>query len=159
MVVQRAEAQQPSIGMDGAEQGPWAAASLNGAQAPDLPWSGAAHEEAPARGRTLRAVLLALAAGWLAVTAYATLVNGGGQAMSAAVQWLALASGPLALLGLAWLLFGGASRRKMRSAAASGSRARQARSAPTPSSSIACWPRSASGWNSSTAKSATKPAS
>jgi hypothetical protein len=45
MGAQRAEAQQPSIGMDGAEQGTWAAIPLNSAQAPDLPWSGAAQDD------------------------------------------------------------------------------------------------------------------
>jgi hypothetical protein len=106
MGAQRAEAQQSSDGLDGANEGSWAAIPLNSSQVPDLPWSGAEHEREPPEGRVLRSVLIGLALVWLALTAWAAFANDGGEGIKSVVQWLALASGPLALMGLAWLLLG-----------------------------------------------------
>jgi hypothetical protein len=111
MGAERVEAQQPSIGTDGAEQGGWGAIPLSGNQFPDLPWAGAEPEEsASSATKYLRHGLILLAAVWLGVTAWSTFTSGGSQGLASAVQWLALASGPLALMGLAWLLFGPSAR-------------------------------------------------
>ena len=105
MGAQRAEAQQPS-GFDEVDEQGWGATPLNGTPAPDLPWSGAKQDEAPPRGGPLRIALAALAVLWLGLAAWATIADGAGQTLSSIVQWLALASGPLALLAIAWLLLG-----------------------------------------------------
>ena len=111
MGAQRAEAQQPSIGTDAAEETSWGVVPLHGSAPPDLPWSDARQDEGPAERRGLRLALLALAALWIGVTAYATFA-GGGQSLASAVQWVALSSGPLALLGLAFLLLRAVPRRE-----------------------------------------------
>ena len=72
-------------------------------------WSDSQTEARGAGGRqVLGAALSVLAALWLAFTAWSA---GGvlrGQALSSAAlaQWVAVAAGPLALLGLTWLMFG-----------------------------------------------------
>ena len=78
-------------------------------------WTEQQSEERGAGGRQLLGIALSLAAAlWLAYAAWSagrTLV---GQPLSspAVAQWVAIAAGPLALLGLAWLMFGRTRRRE-----------------------------------------------
>lgn len=78
-------------------------------------WLHQAAEERGAGGRQVLAIALTmLAALWLAYSAWSagrTLV---GQPLSSplAAQWIAVAAGPLALLGLAWLMFGRTRRKE-----------------------------------------------
>jgi hypothetical protein len=106
MGAQRAEAQQPIDGVGETNGGSWGAIPLNGNPVPVLPWSGADQDEPRGGGAALRSMLIGLGLVWLGLTAWATFTGGGGAALATAVQWLALASGPLALIGLGWLLFG-----------------------------------------------------
>jgi uncharacterized phage infection (PIP) family protein YhgE len=77
-----------------------------------------AEEQAEARGsggrQVLGTALAVLAALWLAYSAWSAGRALGGQPLSspAVTQWIALAAGPLALLGLVWLMFGRTRRKE-----------------------------------------------
>ena len=77
-----------------------------------------AEEQSEARGRGGRQVLggglVVLAVLWVAYLAWSAGRALAGQALSspAIAQWVALAAGPLALLGLAWLMFGRTRRKE-----------------------------------------------
>src|SRR3954464_4049754 len=79
-------------------------------------WAAEAPVEAHgAGGRQVLAIALSLiAALWLAVTAWAAGPPPGGQPLSSPLvaQWVAVAAGPLALVGLAWLVFGRTRRKE-----------------------------------------------
>jgi hypothetical protein len=72
-------------------------------------------EERGAGGRQVLAIgLTILAAIWLAYSAWSAGRTLAGQPLSSplAAQWIAVAAGPLALLGLAWLMFGRTRRKE-----------------------------------------------
>src|SRR5437868_11639547 len=78
-------------------------------------WAESQAEERGAGGRqVLGTVLAILAALWLAFSAWSAGRSLGGQPLSspAFAQWIAVAAGPLALLGLAWLVFGRTRRKE-----------------------------------------------
>src|SRR5580765_5826462 len=78
-------------------------------------WAENRAEERGSGGRqVLGTALIILAALWLAYTAWLAGRSLVGQPLSspAAAQWVAIAAGPLALLGLAWLMFGRTRRKE-----------------------------------------------
>jgi DNA repair exonuclease SbcCD ATPase subunit len=78
-------------------------------------WAESRAEERGAGGRqVLGTALTVLAALWLAYTAWLAGRSLIGQTLSspAVAQWVAIAAGPLALLGLAWLMFGRTRRKE-----------------------------------------------
>jgi predicted nucleic acid-binding Zn-ribbon protein len=78
-------------------------------------WTESQTEARGAGGRqVLGAALAMLAALWLAFTAWSAGGALSGQSLSSAAfaQWVAIAAGPLALLGLAWLIFGRTRRKE-----------------------------------------------
>jgi hypothetical protein len=78
-------------------------------------WSESQSEARGAGGRqVLGAALALLAAAWLAFTAWSAGGSLSAQSPSSAdyAQWVAVAAGPLALLGLAWLIFGRTRRKE-----------------------------------------------
>src|SRR3954449_10380923 len=78
-------------------------------------WAESQAEERGAGGRQVLGTTLAiLAALWLAFSAWSAGRSLGGQPLSspAFAQWVAIAAGPLALLGLAWLIFGRTRRKE-----------------------------------------------
>ncbi|HWU92192.1 MAG TPA: hypothetical protein VN106_02975 [Sphingomicrobium sp.] len=78
-------------------------------------WQESQAEAQGAGGRqVLGAALTILAALWLAYTAWSAGRALGGQPLSspAIAQWVAVATGPLALLGLVWLMFGRTRRKE-----------------------------------------------
>ncbi|HEV2596268.1 MAG TPA: hypothetical protein VGU01_13820 [Sphingomicrobium sp.] len=78
-------------------------------------WQEQTAEERGAGGRqVLGGALTALAALWLAYTAWAAGRSLAGQPLSSPqlAQWLAIAAGPLALMGLVWLIFGRTRRKE-----------------------------------------------
>ncbi len=78
-------------------------------------WTEQQSEERGAGGRQVLGIALSLAAAlWLAFTAWSAGRVLVGQPLSspAVAQWVAIAAGPLALLGLAWLMFGRTRRRE-----------------------------------------------
>ena len=76
------------------------------------------HQTAEERGtggrQVLAATLAALAALWLAYAAWSAGRTLGGQPLSSPLiaQWVSVAAGPLALMGLAWLMFGRTRRKE-----------------------------------------------
>src|SRR5438874_9245224 len=78
-------------------------------------WAESQAEERGAGGRQVLGTALAiLAALWLAFSAWSAGRSLGGQPLSspAFAQWIAVAAGPLALLGLLWLMFGRTRRKE-----------------------------------------------
>jgi hypothetical protein len=78
-------------------------------------WQEQTAEERGAGGRQVLAGALAvLAALWLAYTAWSAGRTLGGQPLTSPLiaQWIAVAAGPLALMGLAWLIFGRTRRKE-----------------------------------------------
>src|SRR3954470_19803121 len=78
-------------------------------------WAESQAEERGAGGRQVLGTTLAiLAALWLAFSAWCAGRSLGGQPLSspAFAQWVAVAAGPLALLGLLWLMFGRTRRKE-----------------------------------------------
>jgi len=78
-------------------------------------WVEGRAEERGAGGRQVLGITLAiLAALWLAFSAWSAGRSLGGQPISspAFAQWVAIVAGPLALLGLAWLMFGRTRRKE-----------------------------------------------
>src|SRR5690349_11615641 len=78
-------------------------------------WAESQSEERGAGGRqVLGTALIVLAVLWVAYTAWSAGRALAGQALSspAVAQWVALAAGPLALLGLIWLTFGRTRRKE-----------------------------------------------
>ena len=78
-------------------------------------WAESQSELKGAGGRqVLGTSLIVIAALWLAYTAWLAGRSLAGQALSspAMAQWIAVAAGPLALLGLAWLMFGRTRRKE-----------------------------------------------
>src|SRR3954468_2819312 len=78
-------------------------------------WAESQAEQRGAGGRqVLGTVLAVLAALWLAFSAWSAGRSLGGQPLSspAFAQWIAVAAGPLALLGLLWLMFGRTRRKE-----------------------------------------------
>jgi hypothetical protein len=78
-------------------------------------WTESRAEERGAGGRQVLGVTLSLlAALWLAFSAWSAGRSLGGQPLSSPpfAQWIAVAAGPLALLGLAWLMFGRTRRKE-----------------------------------------------
>src|SRR4051812_29303439 len=78
-------------------------------------WAESQAEERGAGGRQVLGTTLAiLAALWLAFSAWSAGRSLGGQPLSspAFAQWVAVAAGPLALLGLIWLMFGRTRRKE-----------------------------------------------
>src|SRR5436190_5614133 len=78
-------------------------------------WAESQAEERGAGGRqVLGAALAILAALWLAFSAWSAGRSLGGQPLSspAFAQWIAVAAGPVALLGLVWLMFGRTRRKE-----------------------------------------------
>jgi len=78
-------------------------------------WAEQRSEERGAGGRQVLGIALSLAAAlWLAFTAWSAGRSLAGQPLSspAVAQWIAVAAGPLALLGLTWLMFGRTRRKE-----------------------------------------------
>jgi len=80
-------------------------------------WNESRSDDAPASpgGRAvLAAALILLAIVWTAYTAWSAGRAVGGQPLSspAIAEWVAIATGPLALMGLAWLMFGRTRRKE-----------------------------------------------
>jgi hypothetical protein len=78
-------------------------------------WQQQAAEERGAGGRQVLAAVLTIFAGlWLAYTAWSAGRTLAGQPLSSPqiAQWIAVAAGPLALMGLAWLVFGRTRRKE-----------------------------------------------
>ena len=78
-------------------------------------WTESRAEERGAGGRAVLGTALAIiAALWLAFTAWSAGRALAGQPLTspAIAQWVAVAAGPLALLGLAWLMFGRTRRKE-----------------------------------------------
>ena len=78
-------------------------------------WTQEVAEERGAGGRTVLAWALALlAAAWLAYSAWSAGRYLAGAPLTSPVvaQWVAVAAGPLALLGLVWLMFGRTRRKE-----------------------------------------------
>src|SRR5436190_1710784 len=78
-------------------------------------WLQQTAEERGSGGRqVLAAALAVLAALWLAYTAWSAGRTLGGQPLTSPqiAQWVAVAAGPLALMGLAWLIFGRTRRKE-----------------------------------------------
>jgi archaellum component FlaC len=78
-------------------------------------WSESRAEERGSGGRQVLGTALILLAGlWLAFSAWSAGRSLGGQPLSspAFAQWVAVAAGPLALLGLLWLMFGRTRRKE-----------------------------------------------
>ena len=78
-------------------------------------WQQQAAEERGSGGRQVLASALAvLAALWIAYTAWLAGRTLGGQPLSSPLvaQWVAIATGPLGLMGLAWLIFGRTRRKE-----------------------------------------------
>src|SRR5207237_3487591 len=78
-------------------------------------WAESRAEERGAGGRQVLGTILGiLAALWLAFSAWSAGRSLGVQPLSspAFAQWIAVAAGPLALLGLAWLMFGRTRRKE-----------------------------------------------
>jgi hypothetical protein len=78
-------------------------------------WREQSAEERGSGGRQVLGVALAVfSALWLAYTAWAAGRSLSGQALSSPqiAQWLAVAAGPLALMGLVWLIFGRTRRKE-----------------------------------------------
>src|SRR5438309_2708193 len=78
-------------------------------------WAHQAAEERGTGGRQVLGIALAiLAALWLAYTAWSAGRTLGGQSAASPqlAQWMAVAAGPLALLGLIWLIFGRTRRKE-----------------------------------------------
>jgi hypothetical protein len=78
-------------------------------------WAESRAEALGAGGRQVLGTALAiLAALWLAYTAWSAGRSLGGQPLSSPLiaQWIAVAAGPLALLGLVWLMFGRTRRKE-----------------------------------------------
>jgi predicted nucleic acid-binding Zn-ribbon protein len=78
-------------------------------------WAESRAEERGAGGRQVLGITLSiLAALWLAFSAWSAGRSLGGQSLSspAFAQWIAVAAGPLALLGLVWLMFGRTRRKE-----------------------------------------------
>src|SRR3982751_4709219 len=78
-------------------------------------WAESQGEERGAGGRqVLGSALAVLAALWLAFSAWSAGRSLGGQPLSSPLfaQWVAVAAGPLALLGLVWLMFGRTRRKE-----------------------------------------------
>ena len=78
-------------------------------------WTEQSAEERGAGGRQVLGAALALLAGlWLAYTAWSAGRTIGGQPLSSPqiAQWVAVAAGPLALIGLVWLIFGRTRRKE-----------------------------------------------
>ncbi len=78
-------------------------------------WTDSQAEARGAGGRqVLGTGLIAVAALWLAYTAWSAGRTLAGQPLTspAVAQWIAIAAGPLALLGLAWLMFGRTRRKE-----------------------------------------------
>jgi hypothetical protein len=82
-----------------------------------MQWEESRSDESPATagGRTvLAAALSVLAVLWIAYTAWSAgrALGNGAVTAPAVAQWIAIAAGPLALLGLGWLMFGRTRRRE-----------------------------------------------
>jgi chromosome segregation ATPase len=78
-------------------------------------WAHQAAEERGAGGRQVLGIALTLlAALWLGYTAWSAGRTLGGQSIASPelAQWMAIAAGPLALLGLVWLIFGRTRRKE-----------------------------------------------
>jgi hypothetical protein len=76
-------------------------------------WAGDEAEEAESTGggrRLLAALLILLALAWVAACAWPYAAGGGFPALPALLRTIALASGPLILLGVVWMLWGRSSR-------------------------------------------------
>ncbi|HET9811338.1 MAG TPA: hypothetical protein VFP53_06530 [Sphingomicrobium sp.] len=108
-----APARQPEPETDAVDYGE----SQEAAGFDQLQWDESRAEDNPATpaGRTVLATaLIVLAVAWTAFTAWSAGRALGGAAPSspAIAQWIAVATGPLALLGLAWLVFGRTRRKE-----------------------------------------------
>jgi membrane protein implicated in regulation of membrane protease activity len=112
MGASRAEAHQPDDGI-GVDQGDWAAIPLSGAQAPQIAWSRPEPDEPgpESERKLLGPILIAAAILWTALATWVAMAGAAAGALPNLMQWFALMSAPIAVLGLAWLLFGGTSRR------------------------------------------------
>src|SRR5947208_421078 len=78
-------------------------------------WAHQADEARGAGGRQVLGITLGiLAALWLAYTAWSAGRTLAGQSLASPqlAQWLAVAAGPLALIGLTWLIFGRTRRKE-----------------------------------------------
>jgi predicted nucleic acid-binding Zn-ribbon protein len=118
-IPQRAEPLPPAI--DAAEPLELTSADLAPGTFEHEPWLQTTEETEPAaadRGadgrQVLRIALAALAVLWVAYSAWSAGRMLSGQPLSSPLvaQWLAIAAGPLALIGLAWLIFGRTRRKE-----------------------------------------------
>ena len=78
-------------------------------------WQASQAEERGSGGRQVLGIaLMLLAAAWLGYSAWSAGISLSGQPLASPVtaQWVAIAAGPLALLGLIWLMFGRTRRRE-----------------------------------------------
>ena len=114
MGASRAEAHLPDDGTESV-QGDWAAIPLSGNGPAQIAWTRPPEEESqpePEPQRRLLAPLLIVAGIlWTALATWVAMAGPAAGALPNLMQWFALMSAPIALLGLAWLLFGGTSRR------------------------------------------------
>lgn len=109
----RAEAQQPDDGTE-VVQGDWAAIPLSGSQAAQIAWNepdDLPEPESEAGKKLLGGVLIMAAVLWAGLATWVAMAGPAAGALPNLMQWFALMSAPIAVLALAWLLFGGSARR------------------------------------------------
>ena len=110
----RAEAHEPESGTE-IVQDDWAAIPPSESEAGENAWIAAADEEpepeSHAGRKLLAAVLIIAGILWTALAAWVAMVGAAAGAIPNLMQWFALMSTPVALFGIAWLLFGGTSWR------------------------------------------------
>jgi predicted nucleic acid-binding Zn-ribbon protein len=115
MGASRAEAHQPDDGIGVDHEGEWAAIPLSGNNAAPIAWPRTAAEEPQPEQKPekklLGPVLVGAAVIWAALATWVAMAGAAAGALPNLMQWFALMSAPLALLGLVWLLFGGTTRR------------------------------------------------
>src|SRR5688500_11427487 len=92
----------------------WAGESWETGAADEQPYFQSVEvEEAPRRSlwpKLLAGLLVLLALGWAGAVGFVLTENPPGPELAAWVGWIATASAPLILIGLAWLIFGRSSR-------------------------------------------------
>jgi hypothetical protein len=106
---------EPEAGLEGGAEPDWLGprAELFAEEpASAAPEPETARRRAAPGARLFGAFLLLLALAWLGAVAYAIRESGTPFSLDAAIRWAGLASGPLVLLGLLWLLMGRSSRRE-----------------------------------------------
>ena len=111
MGAQRAQAQ-PYDGESDLDQADWDTLPPSNDYVGTDAWHIAEPEERPARVKTLRSVLIGLAALWGAASLWVLVRDPGALSIAGLMQWVATLSVPLVLLGIAWLILGQTPRKE-----------------------------------------------